>query len=123
MGTGVGYAVGSKFDRDEPAQMTRLKEGTNWRTGLAIGALVPGLALGSCAYWITGLSRYGVLSDILDVIENDQDGWTTLPMAFTGLCIAVESATIGYQIGRAIDRSKAEEAEARRRALGRQALP
>jgi hypothetical protein len=119
LGTGVGYAVGSKFDRDEPAQMTRLKESTNWRIGLAVGAFVPGLALGYCAYWITGISRYGVLSDILDVIENDENGWTTLPMAFTGLCIAVESATIGYRIGQAIDRRKAEETEAKRRALGR----
>jgi hypothetical protein len=40
-------------------------------------------------------------------------------MAFTSLCIALESVTIGYRIGRAIDRREAEAAEARRRALGR----
>jgi hypothetical protein len=44
---------------------------------------------------------------------------TFLPAALTGLCIAVEATTIGYQIGRAIDRKNAEKAAARLRALGR----
>jgi hypothetical protein len=119
LGTGAGYALGSKFDRDEPVQMTRLKEGTGWRTGLALGALVPGAALGYYAFLVLGISRYGVMRDLFDRIENDPDDRTVLPMLFTGLCIAVESATIGYRIGRAIDRRNAEKAEAKRRALGR----
>ncbi len=119
LGTGAGYALGDRLDREQAVQLTRLKEGTGWRTGLALGALVPGIAFGYCAFWAFGMTRYGVLRDIFDVIENDRDGTTVLPMAFTGVCIAIEASTIGYRIGRMIDRSKAEEAEARRRALGR----
>jgi hypothetical protein len=40
-------------------------------------------------------------------------------MALTGLCIAVEVTTIGYYVGRLIDRQNAEKAEKKRRALGR----
>jgi hypothetical protein len=123
LGTGAGYALGADLDRKQAGQMTQLKEGTNWRTGLAIGALVPGVAIGLTAFWTLGGTRYGVLENLFDRIENDPDDWTTLPMAFTSLCIAVESATIGYQIGRAIDRREAEAAEAKRRALGREARP
>ena len=123
LATGAGYALGAGLDRKQAGQMTQLKEGTKWRTGLAIGALVPGVALGLTAFWTLGGTRYGVLEHLFDRIENDPDDWTTLPMAFTGLCIAVESATIGYQIGRAIDRREAEAAEAKRRALGREAHP
>ena len=119
LGTGVGYALGEKLDREQAGQMTQLKEGTSWRTGLAIGALVPGVALGYATFWAVGLTRYGVLEGLFDYIDNDPEGWTALPMAFSSLCIAVESMTIGYRIGRAIDRRNAEEAEARSRALGR----
>ncbi len=119
LGTGVGYALGDRLDREQAGQMKRLKEGTGWRTGLAIGALIPGVALGYATFWTMGLTRYGVLEGMFDRIDNDPEGWTALPMAFSGLCIALESMTIGYRIGRAIDRRNAEEAEARRRALGR----
>ncbi|MCX6843157.1 MAG: hypothetical protein NTX53_12835 [candidate division WOR-3 bacterium] len=119
LGTGVGYALGDNLDHEQAGQMTRLKEGTGWRTGFAIGALVPGLALGYVTFWTVGFTRYGVLEGMFDRIDNDPEGWTALPMAFSGLCIAIESMTIGYRIGRAIDRRNAEEAEARRRALGR----
>jgi hypothetical protein len=119
LGTSAGYALGDRLDRGQAVQLTRLKEGTGWRTGLALGALVPGIALGYCAFWAFGMTRYGVLRDIFDVIENDRDGTTVLPMAFTGVCIAIEASTIGYRIGRMIDRRNAEKAEAKRRALGR----
>jgi hypothetical protein len=123
LGTGAGYALGAGLDRKQAGRMTQLKEGTKWRTGLAIGALVPGVAMGFAAFWVLGGTRYGVLENLFDRIENDPDDRTTLPMAFTGLCIAVESATIGYRIGREIDRREAEAAEAKRRALGREAQP
>ncbi len=119
LGTGVGIALGAGQDRGRPAEFAQLKEGTNWRAGMAIGGGVAGAALGYGVFLVTAITRYGVLDDIFDTIENDEDGWTMLPMAFTGLCIAVEGATIGYRIGRAMDRREAEEAEARRRALGR----
>ena len=119
LGTGVGYALGERTDREQASQFTQLKEGTSWRTGLAIGALIPGVALGYATFWMVGFTRYGVLQGLFDYIDNDPEGWTAFPMAFTSVCIAVESMTIGYRIGRAIDRRNAEEAEARRRALGR----
>jgi len=46
LGAGAGYALGDRADREQTVPMSRLKEGTAWRTGLAFGALVPGLALG-----------------------------------------------------------------------------
>jgi len=119
LGTGLGYALGERIDHEHTGEFTRLKEGTNWRTGLALGALIPGAALGYVTFWVVGISRYGVLQGLFDYIDNDPEGWTAFPMAFTSVCIAVESATIGYRIGRAMDRRKAEDAEARRRALGR----
>jgi len=44
-------------------------------------------------------------------------------MAFTGLCITVEFATLGYRIGPAIDRKKAEDAEVKRRLLNSETKP
>jgi len=123
IGTAAGYALGDRLDRKQTVTMSELKESTNWRTGLALGALVPGVVLGFTVFWLTASSRYGVLADWFAQIDNDPDNWTALPMAFTGLCITVEAATIGYRIGRAMDRRKAEDAEMRRRALGRQAQP
>ena len=119
LGAGAGYAIGDRLDRERPARMARLKESTNWRTGCAIGALVPGLALGYYSFVALGLTMYGRLTDPFIRIEPDPGTVALLPAAVTGLCIAIESATLGYQIGRAIDRKKAEEAEARRRSLGR----
>jgi hypothetical protein len=119
LGTGVGYALGAKYDRDQATSMAQLKEGTSWRAGMAVGGLIAGAALGFGTFIMTASTRYGVLQDFFDEIENDENDWTVVPMAFTGLCITVEGATIGYRIGRAIDRREAEEAEARRRALGR----
>jgi hypothetical protein len=119
LGTGIGTAVGAKLDRERPAEFVQLKEGTRWRTGLAVGGFVAGAAAGFGTFMLTAYTRYGVFRNFNDEILNDPDHWTILPMAFTGLCIAVEGATIGYQIGRATDRAEAEKAETRRRALGR----
>jgi hypothetical protein len=119
LGMGAGYALGSKLDRRDTIPMRLLKEGTNWRTGMALGGFAAGAAAGFGTFMLAAPTRYGVLEDFFDFIENDPDDWTILPMAFTGLCIAVEGATIGYRIGREIDRRRAEEAEARHRALGR----
>jgi hypothetical protein len=119
LGMGAGYALGSTLDRMDTISMTRLREGTNWRAGMALGGFLAGAAAGFGTFMLTAPTRYGVFDGLFDFIENDPDDWTILPMAFTGLCIAVEGATIGYRIGREIDRRKAEEAEARRRAVGR----
>ena len=123
LGAGAGYAIGEKLDRERSGQMKRLKEGTNWRTGCCIGALVPGLALGYYAYWTLGMTMYGRLTEPFIRIENAPGAAILLPAAFTGLCITVEAATIGYRVAREIDHREAEAAEARRRALGREAQP
>jgi hypothetical protein len=64
-----------------------------------------------------------VLPDWFAQIDDDLDNWTVLPMAFTGLCITVEFATLGYRIGPAIDRKKAEDAEVKRRLLNSETKP
>jgi hypothetical protein len=119
LGTGIGSVLGARLNRERPAEFAQLKEGAGWRAGLAVGGLAAGAAAGYGTFILTASTRYGVLDGFFDVIENDPDNWTILPIAFTGLCIALEGATIGYRIGRAIDRREAEQAEAKRRALGR----
>jgi len=52
-------------------------------------------------------------------LENDEGGWSYLPMALTSLCITVEIATIGYHIGRKIDRDNALKAQKKRQPAGR----
>jgi hypothetical protein len=117
LGTGVGCAMGKKLDNEAAPALPRPGEGKGWRTGCAIGAAVPGLILGAAFFALAGSSHYGKTSPF-DVIVNDPGGWTYLPMGLTSLCIAVEITTIGYHIGRSIDRQNAERAEAKRRRLG-----
>jgi hypothetical protein len=114
LAAGAGYTMGDRLDREHAGQMSRLKEGTGWRKGVALGALVPGVALGYYSFLALGVTMYGRLTEPFIRIEPDPGAVALLPAAVTGLCIALESATLGYQIGRAIDRRKAEEAEARR---------
>jgi len=110
LGSVAGYAVGDRLDHKTASPTTLPDEGAGWRTGCAIGAAIPGLALGTV---------FAVLAiDSQGQIENDPWRLTALPLALTGLCIAVEVTTIGYRIGRAIDRRNAEKAEAKRRAPG-----
>jgi hypothetical protein len=118
LGTGAGYAMGNNLDRQATPPLPLPKQGSGGRIGYAIGAAVPGLALGTAFFLLAGGFHYGK-TGLFDVVENDPSGLTYLPMALTGLSIAVEITTIGYRIGRAMDRKKAEETEARRRALGR----
>ena len=93
-------------------------EGSGWRTCCAVGAAVPGLMLGTTFLFLAGGTHYGK-TELLRSSGNDEAGLTFVPAALTGVCIAVEAATIGYQIGREIDRKNAEKAAARLRALGR----
>ena len=116
LGSYAGYATGAKLDRRPPSSLP--KEGKGWRTGCAMGAAIPGLLLGISFFALAGGTHFGA-TEFLGQIENDEPGLTVLPMALTGLCIAVEVTTIGYHIGRSIDRSNAQKAEAKRRELGR----
>ena len=117
-GSIVGYMIGDGYDRKAlPSQMPA-DEGKSWRTCCAIGSVVPGILLGTGFLLVTGIKRYGKLEGDYTEIDNDPDGLTILPMALTGFCITVELATIGYRIGRAIDRRNAGKAEAKRRAPG-----
>jgi hypothetical protein len=118
LGATAGYMTGEKLDRKPLPSPPLPNEGKGWRTCCAIGAAVPGLVLGMAFFTLAGSSHFGK-TDLLREIENDPTGLTYVPMALTGLCIAVEVTTIGYQIGRAIDRKNAEKAASRRRALGR----
>jgi len=115
LGSTVGYVLGAERDGTTlPTSMPTL-EGLGWRTGLAIGAAIPGFALGAGVAALAGGLHFGVTG--VGSIENDPQGLTALPGVLTGLCVAVEVATIGYRIGREIDRSNAEKAAAKRHAL------
>jgi hypothetical protein len=115
LGSTAGYVMGAERDRATLPSPAKRNEGTDWRTGCAFGAAVPGVLLGIGAGYMYALLHHRVTGSI----ENDPEGLTVLPGALTGLCIAVEVVTIGYRYGRDIDRRKTEEAEARRRTLGR----
>ena len=118
LGTTAGYIAGDKLDRTRPAMMPLPEEGKEWRTSCAIGAVIPGLALGAGFFLLAGPLHYG-RTDLWGEVRNDRTALTVLPMALTGMCIAVEVTTIGYYVGRLIDHQNAEKAERTRRALGR----
>jgi hypothetical protein len=118
LGTTAGYVAGDRIDRTRPATLPLPEEGKEWRTSCAIGAVIPGLALGAGFFLIAGPLHYG-RTELWGDIRNDRTALTVLPMALTGMCIAVEVTTIGYYVGRLIDRQNAEKAEKARRALGR----
>jgi hypothetical protein len=117
LGSYAGYKLGDNLDR-KPLPSPLSNEGKSWRTCCAVGAAVPGLLLGTTFIFLAGGTHYGK-TELLRSIGNDEAGLTFLPAALTGLCIAVEATTIGYRIGRSIDRANAEKAERKRRALGR----
>jgi hypothetical protein len=117
LGTSTGYLEGRMRDANALDSLALPLEGKASRIGYALGALVPGLALGAAFLVLAGASHYGK-TDLWGEFEHGSDDLTILPVALTGVCIAVEVTTIGYRIGRAIDRRNAEKAEARRRALG-----
>jgi hypothetical protein len=112
LGSVAGYFVGDQVDREATTARSLPTEGSGRRTCYAIGAAIPGLLLGTGVALIAGRLHYGKT-------ENDPGALTVLPGVITGLCVAVEVTTIGYRVGRAIDRKNAEKAAAKRRALGR----
>jgi cytochrome bd-type quinol oxidase subunit 2 len=114
--------LGAAQDR-KPAPARLEEEGTQWRTGCAGASVLPAIALGVLAGVVTRGTIFGREREYHYNIENDPDGWSALPAVLTGLCVSVEVVTIGYHIGCAIDRREAEQAEAKRRALGREAQP
>jgi len=114
----AGYALGAAQDR-KPARSRLEEEQTRWRTGCAGASVLPAIALGVLAGYVTRGTIFGRETEYYYSIENDPEGWSALPAVLTGICVSVEVVTIGYQIGCAIDRREAERAEARRRALGR----
>jgi hypothetical protein len=119
LGTTAGYVAGDRLDRTpRPAALPLPEEGKEWRTSCAIGAVIPGLALGTGFFLLAGPLHYG-RTELWGDVRDDRTALTVLPMALTGMCIAVEVTTIGYYVGRLIDRQNAEKAERTRRALGR----
>jgi len=119
LGSTAGYLLGNKQDRRPPASPP-LDEGTSWRTCCCIGAAIPGLTLGLAAGALAATTMYGRgwIS-----VSNDPSNLTVIPAVLTGLCVTIEVATIGYHIGRSIDRNNAARAETRRRALEEQNRP
>jgi len=117
-GCGAGYSLGNSLDRKAVASPPLPGEGKGWRTGCTIGAVVPGLWLGASFFLLAGGLHYG-RTGFFYTLENDEGGWSYLPMALTSLCITVEIATIGYHIGRKIDRDNALKAQKKRQPAGR----
>lgn len=117
LGSAGGYLVGDKRDRSQPLVQASVDEGNEWRTSLAIGAAIPGFLLGAGFAMLAGSLHYG-RTELLGQLKNDPSYLTVLPMALTGMCIAVEASTIGYLVGRNIDRHNAERAAKKRGEAG-----
>jgi hypothetical protein len=94
LGTYAGYRYGDRLDRNSAATLRLPREGHGWRTCCAIGACVPGLTLGIAA---TAL--------VVQMGEYGGEAW--IPAVLSGLCITVEVVTLGYRLGRSIDRGNA----------------
>jgi len=119
LGTAAGYMYGDRLIGTKAAPLPPLPdEDRGWRIGCATGGAAAGLILGTGYFLLTGPLHYG-RTEPLGRVDNDRSFMTTLPMALTGLCITVEATTIGFFIGRSIDRQNAEKAEKKRRELGR----
>ncbi|MBM3331092.1 hypothetical protein FJY68_04470 [candidate division WOR-3 bacterium] len=118
VGTTAGYIAGDKLDRTRPPALPLPEEGKEWRTSCAIGAVIPALAAGAGFFLLAGPLHYGRTGPLNDM-PDDGSVLTMLPMALTGMCIAVEVTTIGYYIGRIIDRQNAEKIAATRQTLSR----
>jgi hypothetical protein len=114
LGTTAGYIAGDKLDRTRPTALRLPEEGSEWRTSCAIGAAVPALAAGAGFFLLAGPLHYG-RTQLQGDVPNDRTMLTLLPMALTGMCIAVEVTTLGYYVGRIIDRQNAEKIAATRR--------
>ncbi len=113
LGSAGGYLVGDRRDRTQPVMPASADEGREWRTSLAVGAAIPGFLLGTGFAMLAGSLHYG-RTELLGWMQNDPSYLTVLPMALTGMCIAVEASTIGYLVGRNIDRRNAERAAKKR---------
>jgi len=117
LGTTGGFVAGDRLDRTRSAALPLPDESKEWRTSCAIGAAIPGLALGAGFFLLAGPFHYG-RTELLGDVTNDRTALTVLPMALTGMCIAVEVTTLGYYVGRLIDRQNAEKARRRGRESG-----
>lgn len=113
IGTGVGtlggYILGGQAVQNKPLTLTRIKEGSGWREGCAYASVLPGIALGLATFIFASGFYYGK-TDILSEIENDPHHLTIIPGIITGLCVTIEIISLGYRIGRSIDRKKAAQA-------------
>jgi len=93
LGSYAGYKYGNRLDRKSVAQPLP-SEGRGWRTCCAIVACVPGLTLGAVTGAFIGTAANG-------------GNLTWIPAILSGLCVTVEVVTLGYQMGRLIDRNNA----------------
>jgi hypothetical protein len=86
-GSYAGYRYGNSLDRKSVARPPSPWERRTWRSCCVVGASVPALALGTGTVALVSGGRF-----------------TGIPAYVAGLCVVVEDMTLGYRLGRSIDR-------------------
>jgi hypothetical protein len=120
----LGVAGGLVLSADEGSDMFEPdlanQRGAGWRTGLATLAMtIPGIALGGLFAYLAHYSLYGRELEY-GVEEENESGWRWVPAIFTGVCITVEFAALGYKWGRSWEQARIRRAARTGYALNRQ---
>jgi len=113
---GLGLAGGEASDMFEPD----LTSGGGWRTGIAAGLMtIPGIAVGALFAYLAHNTLYGRELKY-GVDEWNESGWRWVPAVFTGACITVEFAALGYKWGSSWGQARIRRAARTGYALTRQ---
>jgi hypothetical protein len=94
-GSTAGYALGEKLDRQAIVAPHLQRESQTWRMCCGLGAVVPGVLLGVATAQLLGSAAS----------HEDESFW--MAATLSGVCVGVEIVTLGYRLGRSLDREGA----------------
>jgi hypothetical protein len=107
LGVAGGLALAGDAGSDMFESDLTNQRGAGWRTGLTTFLMtIPGIALGGLFAYVAHYSLYG--HDVAYGVDVQNDnGWRLVSAIFTGACITVEFAALGYKWGRSWEQARA----------------